>query len=676
MKGSSRSNGRQRPLFGASTRDVYRDIRNYLAGRLVGATRDSVLLEELIKCLFCRAYLVRQGQSPRVTASSREIEAIYQSALAERQLLLPTAFVNRETFLLDAESLSFVDAQLNTIDVANWASDPFGDAYEAFTGSSARGHEGQFFTPLNAVELLVSMVNPVLGERVIDPACGSGGFLNAVARRWMTQGAPPAMTARTIFGIDKDWYLAGLASSHLSFVTMTLSNVFCADSLSWSAENGEPFALRDQLGTFDVVLTNPPFGSRIVAASDTVKQSFDLAHNWRVDRANGRLVRQSSLQSNVPPQVLFVERCLSLVKPGGRVGMVVPESLVSGKNYRYVVEYIRNLASVDAVVGMPESLFKTSGKGGTHTKTCLLVLKKAAAAEESGASRPIFMADVVWCGNDSRGRRIDRDELPEVSENYQQHLANRLAGTNHLGYTVDPEQLVDNILAPRYYNPDVASELQLLNDSHDLVKLGDLIDAGLVRITTGHEIGKLSYGSGQIPFVRTSDISNWEIKVDPKQCVSEEVYDSLASKQDVRAGDILMVRDGTYLIGTCAIITEYDTRIVFQSHLYKLRVTDHAKLSPYLLLAALSSAPVRRQIKALRFTQDIIDSLGDRVREIILPLPKDPLLRDRIAAMVRQAVRQRIEARELSRRACAELVSVLELDADVPEVLSGASALT
>jgi type I restriction enzyme M protein len=91
-------------------------------------------------------------------------------------------------------------------------------------------------------------------------------------------------------------------------------------------------------------------------------------------------------------------------------------------------------------------------------------------------------------------------------------------------------------------------------------------------------------------------------------------------------------------------------------------------------LAALSSAPVRKQIKALRFTQDIIDSLGDRIRELILPLPRDPLRRERVANMVEHAIRQRVEARELSRRACLELVGDLDPASERP--LADSIALT
>ncbi|MGQ4809970.1 hypothetical protein NKDENANG_03413 [Candidatus Entotheonellaceae bacterium PAL068K] len=82
-------------------------------------------------------------------------------------------------------------------------------------------------------------------------------------------------------------------------------------------------------------------------------------------------------------------------------------------------------------------------------------------------------------------------------------------------------------------------------------------------INTGHEVGKLAYGTGPIPFIRTSDIANWEIKLDPKHAVSTEIYEGFKDRQDVQAGDILMVRDGTYLVGTCAIVSKADTAIVY-----------------------------------------------------------------------------------------------------------------
>jgi type I restriction enzyme M protein len=193
------------------------------------------------------------------------------------------------------------------------------------------------------------------------------------------------------------------------------------------------------------------------------------------------------------------------------------------------------------------------------------------------------------------------------------------------------------------------------------VTIRELVSAGLLEISTGDEVGKLAYGTGNIPFIRTSDLSNWEIKIDPKHCISEELYKKFANKQDVQANDILMVKDGTYLIGDCAFITEYDTHIVYQSHIYKLRITDHLKISPYLLLAIISSAPVQRQIKSKRFTHDIIDSLGDRIYELVIPIPKNPELCERVSRIVEKAIQDRIEARELARKACAEVIEQISL---------------
>jgi type I restriction enzyme M protein len=142
------------------------------------------------------------------------------------------------------------------------------------------------------------------------------------------------------------------------------------------------------------------------------------------------------------------------------------------------------------------------------------------------------------------------------------------------------------------------AEAQNLERSHDIVTIEELVDRNVLAISTGDEVGKLGYGTGEVPFIRTSDLSNWEIKLEPKHNVSHEIYERYRHKQDVQPGDILMVKDGTYLIGTSAIVTKYDLPMLYQSHLYKIRVKDLTVLTPYLLIAALSSEFVQRQIKS------------------------------------------------------------------------------
>lgn len=633
-------------------KEAFRDIRNYLAGQAVGATRDDFLLDELLKCLFCNLYIEIGAAKPISQDASAQEHAQHMRTVFEQvQRDFSEIYEPGTEILLDDEAIGMVMAEC-AFSLTDAASDPIGDAFEVFVGSESRSRAGQFFTPRSVTDLLVSAVAPQPGETVMDPACGAGGFLTSVARYHMANGMNPqaiAQVATTFYGIDKDEYLAKLAKLHVSLLTGGHPHIICGDSLAM--QNGSQ-AIWEQLPKegFDVILTNPPFGARIVAARPEILKTFELARKWKRNVRTGLWEPTGEVQSRVPPQVLFIERCLSLLKPGGRFGMVVPESLLSNKSYRYVVEYLLARSDLQAVIGMPDTLFKTSGKGGTHTKTCLLIATKS--SEGTKKSGRLFMAEAKWCGQDSRARSIPNNDLPTIAANLGQFQQGNHLEASALGFAIDKKAISSSVLCPRYYDPQLEAELDYLSETHDLLVFGDLVKEGVLSLGTGDEVGKLAYGTGDVPFIRTSDISNWELKADPKHCVSQEVYKSLRRKQDVQPCDLLMVRDGTYLIGTCAIVTDYDTEILYQSHIYKIRVHENSQgINPFLLLAALSSPIVQRQIRSKQFTQDIIDSLGDRINELVLPVPKAAETREKITQSVKAAVYQRIEARRLAKEA-------------------------
>lgn len=633
----------------ATPSEVFARIRDFLAGRHLGATRDWELLDEVLSCLFARIYLARCGHEDAGRKSTRPR---YEAALRDARRRLDEPSLSTSISLDDA-TLEYVDEELAALDLASEELDLIADAYQAFAGSDSRGQQGQFFTPPPAIRTLVALVEPRPGERIIDPACGAGGFLFAVYNSLRAQDRSDRRVTDTVFGIDKDAYLVRIARLRLSLVTLRPANAIVGDSLAWKGPTAASFMADHPNGSFDVVLTNPPFGTKIVAASEQVRKTFSLAHRWRAASPVGRIEVTNELTPVSPPQVLFVERCVSLVRPGGRIGIVVPESLISSRQYRHVVEYLFRNTLVEAVIGMPEALFKTSGRGGTHTKTALVVLRK----KGGGRRQPrIFMAEAAWCGHDSRARRIPKDDTPVITRNYRQWKLDgiRLA-PSALGYEISPESIREGVLAPRAYDCGLSAALQVLQETHLLVPFGNLVAEGSIALSTGDEVGKLAYGTGQIPFVRTSDLSNWEIKLDPKHGVGRDLYESLRKKQDVQAGDILMVRDGTYLIGTCAFVTKFDTEMVFQSHIYKFRVNENDLIDSYLLLAILSSSIVQRQIRALSQTQDIINSLGSRIGSVLLPIFRDAGRRREISQNVQGIIRERAEARQLARRTIAEI---------------------
>jgi type I restriction enzyme M protein len=279
------------------------------------------------------------------------------------------------------------------------------------------------------------------------------------------------------------------------------------------------------------------------------------------------------------------------------------------------------------------------------------------------------MGIAKWCGNDSRGNKIPYDDIPLIGERYRDIISEEHHTFDRLGFFKNFSDIKNNIIIPKYYDPEIETELSSLKHTHDLIRIGELRERNIISISTGVEIGKLSYGTGKIPFIRTSDISNWELKIDPKHGVNQEIFEMFNKKCDIREKDILMVRDGTYLIGTCSLVTKFDLGILFQSHIFKIRVKQLDKLSPYLLLALLNTPIVKKQIRAKQFTQDIIDTLGSRIFEIILPIPKDQTFRENIAKTVQRIIEQRAELRNEAHHISLEVIGKKEMSIEEKDLM-------
>ena len=384
--------------------------------------------------------------------------------------------------------------------------------------------------------MIVDILDPQPGEMIIDPASGSGGFLivalehvwqrlekEAKAKKWSAAQLDRKrreVASKCFRGIDKDSFLAKVTKAYMAIIGDGRGGVFCENSLhppeDWSHRAQEVI----RLGTFNVVLTNPPFGSKILIKGQQVLAQYDLGHRWRRDKESGVSMKTTALYDDQSPQLLFLERCLQLLKSDGRMGIVLPESIFGNPTYEHVITFLRSRAKIVGVVSLPEELFKTSGKGGTHTKTCILFIEKTLPVEDYD----ILMSVVRWCGHDSRGNPTLRknndgsetllDDVPSVALRFDE-LRNSEDGVlkfTKLGFRLRASQVRNNIFVPKYYDPDLENDIHALALSHDLVTVGELVDKGILTITTGDEIGKMAYGTGKIPFIRTSDISNWELK--------------------------------------------------------------------------------------------------------------------------------------------------------------------
>lgn len=312
------------------------------------------------------------------------------------------------------------------------------DAFEVFIGPSLKGPQGQFFTPRNVVKMVIDMVDPAPNDRIIDPACGSGGFLvEALRYVWKKveeQGAAlnwpereietekQSVAIKNFRGLDKDSFLSKVAKAYMAILGDGRGGVFCENSLDSPSDWKTKAKGEIKLGSFDVVLTNPPFGKKLAINSADLLSRYDLGHAWK--RVDGGSFEKNGVLDKQPPQILFIERCLDLLRPGGKLGIVLLESIFGMPKYQYIVDYITKRAQIRAIVTLPEDLFQPY----THAKTCVVIVENT----PPDAPYSIFMCDVKWCGHDSRGNPTFRtngdgerellDEVPTVARHFREGL--------------------------------------------------------------------------------------------------------------------------------------------------------------------------------------------------------------------------------------------------------------
>jgi len=661
-------------------KSIFENIRNYLAGNAKGITRDETLTQELMNLLFCKIhdeknkksndlldFYALYGENPRAVKNrmvnyfENKVKKEYGDILRDTQIVL------------DPDSIYYLVYELQRFNISNAERDVIGDAFESFFGPTLRGSEGQFFTPKNVVQMIIDILDPRTNEMIIDPACGSGGFLimslyhiykKLVNDKKLNKPVVvefKKIASNNVVGIDKDNFLTQITKAYMAIIGDGRGGIFCEDSLDLPEKWHGTTKNKVKTGHFDVLLTNPPFGAKIPIKDKEKLQQYKLGHIWFKDKKEEKWVMQNKLFGYQPPQILFIERCLQLLKDGGHMGIVLPEGLFGNPSDRYIWEFVFSNTKILAVISVPQETFQPS----THTKTSILFLEKS----KSNKDYDIFMAVAKKAGHnkngkpifkinkdgsvilDKNGNQIVDDDLPVIAENYKSYRKSKNFKESHFGFLINSKKIKkEYILIPEYFNPEIQLEIETLKRTkeYDVYTIEELINKGILSIRRGNEIGSQFYGTGDVPFVRTSDIVNWEIKIDPVKCVADEVYEMFKDKQDIRPNDILFVNDGTFLIGRSAMVTELDKKIIIQSHIKKLRIRQNEILNCYLLFYLLNTDIVKKQIEARIFVQATISSLGNRLKEIMLPIPKNKQAKERISKEIKDIIQSKMELKRRS----------------------------
>ena len=299
--------------------------------------------------------------------------------------------------------------------------DVIGEAYEAYVAAHLKGARGQFFTNRMIVNLMVRIVNPTERDSVLDPAVGSGGFLIAVMRyviRAIERSDRTAAAKRGakqlvpqhLFGIDKAPKLVKVAKTNMILAGDGHTGITWGDSLTPVVQIEDPqFLIRAGIGMPTVVLTNPPFGATAEhKITDTdILQHFDLGHIWQPDaNGNARATDRLNSTEGVPPEILFLERCIQWLKPGGKLGIVMARGVLDGQKSLMARQYLLRTCRVLAVINCHPDTFEPH----TGTKASLIIAQKWSEGEQRPVDYSVFMAISKKIGQDSVGKPIFRTD--------------------------------------------------------------------------------------------------------------------------------------------------------------------------------------------------------------------------------------------------------------------------
>jgi len=362
-------------------------------------------------------------------------------------------FDPNESIRIRENSFEAIVKELETYNLSTTSDDVKGIAFEQFLGRTFRGELGQFFTPRTIVDFMVEVLDPQEGEIVCDPCCGSGGFLikafeyvrakieedihkekEKIKKQYYTaeyenlseikkeevdeivtelfnklnqeldinnpKSRLRVLSYECIFGTDANPRMSRTAKMNMIMHGDGHGGVHHNDGLL--NVNGI-FENR-----FDVILTNPPFGSRVekslkITEADKYKDA-DRIEKYKVRYGKEYEIALKQINDNIGKpllslyktgsmssltEVLFIERCLNLLKPGGRIGIVLPEGVLNNSNLQKIRDFVESKAKIILITSIPQDVFIASG---ATVKPSLLFFKKFTEEESKSYKKIVIQA--------------------------------------------------------------------------------------------------------------------------------------------------------------------------------------------------------------------------------------------------------------------------------------------
>ncbi|KAF0148653.1 MAG: Type I restriction enzyme EcoEI M protein [Ignavibacteria bacterium] len=565
-------------------------------------------LEEFVKILFIKIFDENKNLN-QFTISIEEWNelktGIVVNSIFERisNLFEKTKEAYQDIFDIDDRikisniALGFTINKLRGISLLNSSQDAKGLAFQKFLTHHEKDGRGQFFTPEPVIDFCVAMMQPKPNETIIDPACGSGGFLMSALKYLQNNNEKlntNKVVAKNLFGLDINKSIARIAKMKLLLEANGNINILCTNSLE--DLDSIKLSLANTEG-FDLVLANPPFGAKITNTSTLSK--YDLGYKW--SNHNKEFYKTKSVYPNQNAEILFIERCLQLLKDGGRMAIVLPNGNFENPSLEYLRYYIKSKAKILAIVKLPQETFIPFGTG---VKTSLLFLEKETPNKIK--QYPIFFGRVKKLGyqgnkngtplylkdkygqiiKDKSGQPIIDEDFSVIANAYKEFQnGNKVESDNSFSINYDE---LNGRFDFDFYSPENRKMFSKL-DNGKTVRLGDVCE--IIKVKSR----KLKDSNLTVEYVELSDINTQSYEIINSTTYLVHELPSRAS-YEIQEGDVITAiagnSVGTRKHATALVTKEFEGSICTNG----FRVLRNFKIDRNYLLFFLKSEVFLKQM--------------------------------------------------------------------------------
>lgn len=544
-------------------------------------------------------------------------------------------------------------------DADDW--DLMGETYEQFTHINLKRQQGQFFTNRLVVDMMVKILDPEIGDRCLDPAGGSGGFSTGLFRYLRRKilfntAAGSTQRQRQIGIIKESIFLVEIAKRLVKIAKCAMlmtgdgqTGMTRGNSLD-SYDKFDPWikarCCKGKSNAPQIIATNPPFsGQKIesMISDKTILKCFTFGHSSRINEKG--IYHFSNKDEDIlprqAPEILFLERCLDWLKPGGRLGIVMPKGFLDNISYEQYRQWLLNNYILNGIVTLHKDTFQPD----TGVRTCILFITKPKKNQIVSEDYPIFMAISQRIGQDSKGNSVFvldgngkstgklNHDLDEIANAYVDFKNGKNLKDSEYIFTFSRKAIKDHFnINPQHYSPKLNAALTKVlefdNREHwATTTIGQLesdikIYMGPRWNSSNIKVDNPTNTDGLVPYLTANgalELRRFSIKwIDPQKANNnQKVYMNMLR---VEEGDILVTRSGT--IGKVTYATkDLANNYLVSDDLVRIRVKN-AELRAYLIAYFCSKTAL--SLMLLDEYGSVQQHLQPRhIQQMLIPVPDD-----------------------------------------------------